>query len=210
VKDVERWVQEDGDAPEALRPTLDALRGPPRPEAAVVARAAQRVLARIDEVAARAAPPPPPRKPAHLAVTAPLPDLPPEVHARNGRLPFVPPELSPSRGTKRTVKSPVMSRAGGTTPSGDDSITRAVAALPFVAAAAFPAFTIVQYASLCVELAAFPERTEVTLARYGVAGPAARRALDEHWRRWLAARPDLAPRFEWARQRYATWLRTGT
>jgi hypothetical protein len=61
-------------------------------------------------------------------------DLPAEVRALFGKLPFKP--ASPGPALARTMQVPVMAsrRHAETAPIGDDSIEKAVAALPFAGA----------------------------------------------------------------------------
>ncbi|MFT3769067.1 MAG: hypothetical protein QM820_26805 [Minicystis sp.] len=71
--------------------------------------------------------------PAGIPVTAL--ELPPEVREQMGRLPFRPApqeQVAAGKGLARTMQVPVMRRGHGeTVPIGDDSIAKAVAALPF-------------------------------------------------------------------------------
>ena len=62
---------------------------------------------------------------------------------------------------------------------------------------AFPRMPLQTYASLCAELAAFSGAAPEILARYDVAGDAAKAALDQHWQARFAAHPST--RDEWAR-----------
>jgi len=81
-------------------------------------------------------------------------------------------------------------------------------ALPFGAAAHAPVrLSCEQYASLSAELAVFPERTEATLARYGINSPAQHQRLVEQWRERFARDPAEAAAFGQQRQRFEQWLR---
>jgi hypothetical protein len=103
--------------------------------------------------------------------------------------------------------------SSGGAPVGDDAITRAVAALPFAGSTAgpsvvaIPSLTLVQYASLCVELAMAPEKAREILVKYLVPNKAVHAALDQHWREQLAGKPEMRAAFEKARADYAAWLR---
>ena len=112
-----------------------------------------------------------------------------------GRLPFKP-FAPPKDPYERTLEVPVLNRfKGKTTPVGDNSIAKEVAALPFddnrvgAAIVLFPRLKLQEYASLRAELSVWPERSAQILPRYQVVNEAARRALEEHWQMELAANP---------------------
>ena len=112
------------------------------------------------------------------------------------------------------MQTPVLDpRKGETTPLGDDSIAKAVAALPFVRASTgagvvpFPRLSIQQYASLRAELALWPSLSGEILRRYGVMNEAAHRALLEHWEAELAASAEARATFEKDLASYTAWLR---
>jgi hypothetical protein len=114
-----------------------------------------------------------------------------------------------------TMQVPVLNlRQGQTTPMGDDSIEKAVAALPFVGKTvgaglvAFPRLSMEAYASLRAELLVWPERSAEILRRYRVVNEAARRVLDEHWTTELAASPEACATFDKVLAEYTAWLRT--
>jgi hypothetical protein len=113
------------------------------------------------------------------------------------------------------MQSPVLNQSQGrTAPLGDDSIAKAVAALPFAgntvgaALAPVPRLPLETYASLRAELSLWPERLAEILPRYHVINEAARRALEEHWERELAASPEARATFDKALAEYTAWLRT--
>jgi hypothetical protein len=143
-------------------------------------------------------------------------ELPAEVREQLGRLPFQSAAEAQVAGkaAARTLQVPVMMRRGHgeTVPIGDDSIAKAVAALPFVGNAvgagmvALPQLTVEQYASLRAELSVWPDRAAEILRRYQVVNEAARRALDEHWEAWLARQPEGRAVFERALGEYTAWL----
>jgi DNA-directed RNA polymerase specialized sigma24 family protein len=149
-------------------------------------------------------------------------ELPPEVRDKLGRLPFrpvKPGEPPPGHGVARTVQVPVYGRAPGmTAPLGDDAIARAVAALPFVkstagaesaaGAVSFPRLSLEQYASLRAELSARPEDTAEIMKRYHVLNEAAWAALEQHWEKVFAARPEERAAFEKAVGEFVAWLRS--
>ena len=152
-----------------------------------------------------------------FAGTADLVDLPAAVWAVMGKLPFKPAPAeapAPGRGTAKTMPVPVIpSSMGETLPLGDDTLRKAVAAVPFAGSTAgagvvpFPALTVQQYVSLRADLAARPERWTETLRSYGVPSEASRRALDQHWQEQLAARPELRAELDAAVATYTSWLR---
>jgi hypothetical protein len=142
-----------------------------------------------------------------------VPDLPPEVWERLGRLPFRP--ASPELSAERTLKAALMAARGQgeTVPIDEDTLAKARRALPFAGATAgtgavpFPPLRLTQYASLCAELAASPERAADILRRYHVPSEASRRALDEHWQARLLGRWEEQVEFERALREYSAWLR---
>jgi hypothetical protein len=78
-------------------------------------------------------------------------------------------------------------------------------ALPFAARAYAPPLTLEQHASLAVELAAAPEKTAETLARYRLT-PEARAELDAHYREKIAASAEARAAWERAYHSYHAWL----
>jgi hypothetical protein len=162
-------------------------------------------------VDARQAGPPRDRPPEELSITMEF-SVPADLLAQLGRLPFKPP--TPGNEFARTMPVPVHNpRKGETAPLGDDSIAKAVAALPFVGArigagvVSFPRLSIHQYASLRAELALWPEGSGEILRRYHVMNEAAHRALLEHWQAELAASLEARATFEKDRASYTAWLR---
>ena len=93
-------------------------------------------------------------------------------------------------------------------------LAKAVAALPFLgntvgaALVPFPRLPLETYASLRAELLLWPERSAEILPRYHVMNEGARRALEEHWERELAASPEARATFDKALAEYTAWLRT--
>jgi hypothetical protein len=110
------------------------------------------------------------------------------------------------------MQSRVMKPAGAeTAPVGDDSITRAVAAVPFAgskpAVVAVPQLAIVTYASFCAEMAVWPEHAEKIRQTYGVVSPVVHEALDAYWRERAARNPEVH-RELWGRyEQYERYLR---
>jgi hypothetical protein len=143
-------------------------------------------------------------------------DLTPEMREQLGRLPFrpvAPGEPPPWQGVGKTMQVPVYGRAPGmTAPLGDEAIAKAVAAaaLPFVGSAAgtgFPRLSLEQYASLRAELAVAPGEAAEIMRRYQVPDEAAWRALQGHWEKVFAARPEERASFERAVGEFVAWLR---
>jgi hypothetical protein len=152
--------------------------------------------------------------PAAIASTAMALELPAGVREQMAALPFKPPQPG-KPGAARTQQVPVMPAPGfgETAAPGDDSIAKAVAALPFTSTVGagvvpFPRLTLEQYASLHAELAVRPERSGETLLRYHVLHEAARGALDEHWRKQFADHPEARATFEGMLAQFTGWLRT--
>lgn len=213
---------------EALDSTLKRSEAPPGEEegresnapGAPPARpdAERRVVDRSDAIEPSHALPPhpldtPARPPAAITRTATL-ELPDALRGAVGVLPFKPVPRGQPR-TAKTLQVPMMRVGlGETAPLGDDSIAKAVAALPFagntvgVAIVPFPRLELEQYASLRAELAVRPERSAETLLRYHVLSEAARRALDEHWHTHFADDPEACAAFESTLAQYIAWLRT--
>jgi hypothetical protein len=152
------------------------------------------------------------RPPENLTITAPL-ELPAEVRGLMAGLPFKP--RPPGMELTRTMQVPVLNpRKGETAPLGDDSITKAVAALPFAgntvgaALVPYPRLSLEAVASLRAELSLWPEWSAEILPRYHVMNEATRRALDEHWQIELAASPEARATFDKLLADYTAWLRT--
>jgi hypothetical protein len=158
---------------------------------------------------------PPARAAVPLAGTGLALDLPREAWEARGALPFR--EASPAAPkAAKTMQVPVMrTTLGDTTPIGDDTLARAVAAVPFLGSTLgsgtvpFPRLTVQQYASFHVELTLWPERKEVTFQRYRVMHEAGCRALQAHWEEVFRAKPEERAVFERAASAYAAYWREG-
>jgi hypothetical protein len=155
------------------------------------------------------------RAPPELAATAPM-ELSAAVLAAMGQLPFKPPEqVPPGRRAAKTLHSAVKPRGLGETAGiGDDTLRKAVAVVPFAGSTdvtgivTIPNLTLLQYASLCTELAVRPpQRRPAILAMYRVTSTPSHRALDEHWREHFVEHPDERATFAAAVEAYAAWLR---
>lgn len=241
MSDIDNWIYFDGPEPDHIRPLLDALRdlSPATPEDKE--RLSRRFLTRLDaalsersESPTTGKPPPPEARPPEVRPPEARPpearppegpppevltsmavalDLTAEVQEALRGLPFKAPEPGTEFGT--TMQVPVMDpRKGETAGLGDDSITKAVAALPFAgnmvgqSKVPIPRLPLEAYASLRAELSVWPERSADILPQYHVMNEAARRALDEHWQTQLEASPELRAKFEKALGDYTAWLRT--
>lgn len=75
-------------------------------------------------------------------------------------------------------------------------------------APAFPALTVEQYASLCVDLELAPHNAAEVLRRYGLTAEG-KRTLDEGWARVFAEQPARRAAFEHAKATYRAWLTRG-
>jgi hypothetical protein len=144
--------------------------------------------------------------------TEPVPDLPAAFWEKLGRLPFRPASSVPA--VERTMPIPVMGRGQGeTAPIREDSIAKAVRALPFAGNTVGAAIVLIrplnlaQYASLRAELAVSPERRGEILPKYHVPNEAARWALDEHWAERLRGNGEEWAAFERAVGAFSAWLR---
>ncbi len=154
-----------------------------------------------------------PRPAADLMTTTLVHEIPAELRERLGGLPFKP--RPPGTELTRTKQVPVLNpRKGETAAPGDDSITKAVAALPFAgntggaALQPFPRLSLGAYASLRAELSVWPERSAGILPRYHVMNEAACRALHAHWQNELAASPEARATFDKLLADCTAWLRT--
>ena len=159
-------------------------------------------------------PSPPAGRPAEdLKITSVALDIPAEFREQMARWPFKP--RAPGAELVWTMQSAVLNlNQGKTAPLGDDSIAKAVAALPFLgskvgaALVPLPRLPLETYASLRAELSIWPDRSAEILPRYHVMNEAARRALEEHWQGELAASPETRASFDKALAEYTAWLRT--
>jgi len=146
-----------------------------------------------------------------LKITAVL-DIPAEFREQMARWPFKP--RAPGAELVWTMQSAVLNlNQGKTAPLGDDSIAKAVAALPFAgntvgaALVPVPRLPLETYASLRAELLVWPERSDEILPRYHVMNEAAHRALLEHWEAEFDASPEARATFEKDLASYTAWLR---
>jgi hypothetical protein len=193
----ERWVVEDGAT--VRSPSFDERPTAPPP---------------AEPPSLPVEPRPPKGRPAEdLTTTALLLEIPAEFREQMGRLPFKP--RAPGTELARTMQVPVLNlRKGETVPLGDDSIAKAVAALPFAgntvgaALVPYPRLSLEAVASLRAELSLWPEWSAEILPRYHVMNEATRRALDEHWQIELAASPEARATFDKLLADYTAWLRT--
>jgi hypothetical protein len=92
---------------------------------------------------------------------------------------------------------------GETAGVGDDPSRKAV-----TCSVPLPLLTLRQYASLCAELAFRPERRSEILVRYTVRDEGVYAALDAHWRRARAARPEARTAFADDFATHLAWLHT--
>ena len=69
-----------------------------------------------------------------------------------------------------------------------------------------PEVALEAYALLRAELAVAPEHEAAVLAKYGLEDPAARRALDDPWRRLTAADPAARAELERLVAAHGEWL----
>jgi hypothetical protein len=161
------------------------------------------------------------RPPAALAITAPMetPAVPP---APAAALPFtkeavpVARDAPPRPRAPKTLEVPVIRdpRLAETAPLGDDSILKAIAAVPFLGstlgngAIPIPRLKLNEYASLCAELAVHPERAAAVLPHYHVLSETARRALDQHWQKDFTDHPETAAAFETLLAKFTYFLRS--
>jgi hypothetical protein len=172
-------------------PRADPVSRPPVPPAIVV-DAPRAPVAPASYLAATALP----------SLPSPAPELPfrqgapgqaewdARIHARAVQQPSEPPRRSALGDTAALGEAPSASP------------------LPFTAplSPGCPDFTVLQYASLRVELQAKPAEEAAILARYWVA-PGARADLDDHWRRRFEADPPSRMEFVRAYAAYLAWLR---
>ncbi len=216
----ERWIYFDGPEPDHVRAVLDALRRAPPATAEESARFERELFAKLDAQAADAPPAPDPvveapapagmpRPPELLAGTA---EIPAEGRRVEAAMPFLAPDQVPA-AEKAAGTEPGMKRRGvaETTPSADNTIARAVAALALpgsaAAVAVLPELSLNEYASLHAELSVWPERAGEILVRYRVGNKAAQGALDAHWATRFGGEAGLRADFERALGEFVGWLR---
>jgi hypothetical protein len=199
-----RRKQDEGAAPEPPEP--DAAAPAPEPGTKIGAPLEAPLVETPSFLQPNGAAPPVPRvagPPAELATTAPAFELPSAF--RTGALPFRKAAAPSPPATPAEPRPPRPSEAPGSTmpldatmPLGTDLMR---AALPFEQAGpkpqAFPRMPLQTYAALCAELAVFPNTTAAVLAKYAVAGDAARAALDQDWHKRFDEHPET--REEWER-----------
>jgi hypothetical protein len=153
------------------------------------------------------APAPGPARPASLGPVAQVPaflkETAPLSPSKGAVLPFRPaPAAQPPQ--RRVAPLTVQSRMRGlgeTAGVGDDPMQKAV-----TSSVPLPPLTLRQFASLCAELAFQPERRSEILERYTVRDEAVYAALDAHWRRERAARPEARTAFADDFASHLAWL----
>ena len=88
---------------------------------------------------------------------------------------------------------------------------RPASAAPVAAAAAPPGasqeLTLAQYASLCAELALYPDHTSEVWRRYRIADATAAERIHRYWALRFLADPALEPTYWESHRQYFTWLR---
>jgi hypothetical protein len=143
--------------------------------------------------------------PAGLVIMDPLPFQPvasPRVATRPQDDPTrpIPPPLTPE------PPSPSSSRSGATI---HPPLTPASPVLPFQAPSAAPRLTLEQYASLCAELAVFPQHVETIFSKYGLVSLRERLTVDLAWQERLRRDPTEYAAWQGLYHRYQTyWVDT--
>lgn len=119
----------------------------------------------------------------------------------------VPANLPPARSAQRVEAAPAAPATAPPAPAPPAAAPSAPAppAAAPPAPVALPRISLEQYASLCVELDLYPDRTALTLQRYGVSA-AQKDALDHHHRAMFAAVPAMGERWKAACRIYRDWL----
>ncbi|MEP7120949.1 MAG: hypothetical protein ABJE95_08575 [Byssovorax sp.] len=115
------------------------------------------------------------------------------------------------------VAAPEPTVGGETLPLGVDLLGSLRKELPFMKgaaapappAAAWPQLPLDTYASLCAELAVFPERAAEILKKYGIADEAVRRGVDREWTERLAAHPTTQDLWQRKVGEFRAWLHRG-
>jgi hypothetical protein len=157
------------------------------------------------------APPPPPaeRISPTLGSTVPM-----SAESPLAKLPFVKDTTDPSKALSnafahaQVVQGPASSprSMGGTVGISNPPPPSGALPFPVPLAAGCPDLTVVQYASLKIELLLHRDRADAVLARYGGA-PGSREALEAHWRARMETDPLLRAEFARAYATYLSWLR---
>lgn len=142
------------------------------------------------------------RAPVNLGGTSLAVDVP-----RGPSLPFASREATePQRGSSVPAPPPAPAPAPKRSKLGELQLGMEIPKnLPRPRSAYAPPLTLEQHASLAVELAASPEKTAETLARYRLT-PEARAELDAHYREKITASADTRAAWERAYQSYHAWL----
>ena len=148
-----------------------------------------------------AAPPAPRPAPSPLAETSLTVDIP-----RGPALPFAAREATDTQRGSSPPASPLPPAAPKRSSLAEVKLGMEMPKnLPRPRPAYAPALTLEQHASLAVELAASPEKTAETLARYRLT-PEARAELDAHYREKIAASAETRAAWERAYHSYHAWL----
>lgn len=132
---------------------------------------------------------------------------------RSGALPFKPGESSLLAAPSEPRPPPPAPRPGaaplGATLDAPTDLSQHMRpAVPFVAAPqapAFPRLTLQRYASLCVELAMFPDSRAGVLERYRVPSGALE-PLENHWRDRFDKHPETRAEWQQFMAQYRAWL----
>jgi len=151
-----------------------------------------------------------------LAATAAAFELPTALRSKAAdALPFRA-DAGPSLAVGAAAPKPPPARAvavgSGTIGIGED-LAAQHATLPFPTGAgrpapvAYPRMPLQTHASLCAELAVFPEKAAEILRKYNVSSDAAHAALEHEWRTRLDAHPDTKVTWDQAFSTYSEWLR---
>jgi hypothetical protein len=118
-------------------------------------------------------------------------------HARAEPPPGVLP-LAVSKAASPDASAAVSSAA----PSVASSVAPSIASSGAGGAAAVPELTLEQYASLCSEIAVFPQQADAIFQRYGLGSQRDRPSVDRAWRERLRRDPSLYRDWQDLYQRY--------
>jgi hypothetical protein len=129
----------------------------------------------------------------------------PAIPVPGGALPFIKGAgASPPPTAAAAAAAAAKGMAGGTV---QGEVISPLAGLPFSKAKATPELSLEQYASMRATCTVYPDLTQATYTRYGVADATVRKAVSSDWQKRLANDKALRARYDELVAQYSDWLR---